>query len=101
MAKFKRRTRIITRTGQEHITDLWPQQVFYFLTANEYSRGMNAYLAIKRVDGTGHVMDAVVHRDEITQVIALTDKQPPAPKVVRKVRMTANGTVYYLNKHTR
>lgn len=96
MAKFKRRTKIVTRDGNEYITDLYVSQVHYFLTANEFSRGGNAFMATEYVNGTGHVKSVAIARDDISQVVDLLHKSttPPNSTIGRKVRMSADGQIH-------
>lgn len=99
MAKFKRRSKIITVFGETYVTDLFITQIFYFLTSSEYGRGTNAYLHTKTVNETGHVRGVAIHRNQIGVVEDLIGEekferiQNEAQKAikVKRVRVAGNG----------
>lgn len=62
--KFKRRTRIITHTGEHIVTDLLAAQVEYFLANAPHS----AFIRMNTVNGTGHVKEMVVKQGHIASV---------------------------------
>jgi hypothetical protein len=51
MAKFKRRAKIATFTGEQYVTDVRVEQIDYFMVNSPH----DAILNVAHVNGTGHV----------------------------------------------
>ena len=103
MSRFKRQTRIVTKSGNSYVTNLHPAQVEYFLTADFRHTSGEPMLNTLYVDGTGHVKSVVLRRDTIAEAQSLISDEKmknmarEAEKMenkVKRIRLAADGQVY-------